>query len=109
MLGIGEWLKINGEAIYGSRPWDEPGEAALRFTQGADGSFYIIALEWPGESLELATEVPVSDASVMTLLGSAAQPLAFSRSDQKLTIQMPASRAQEATQSQHAYVIRVSP
>ena len=109
LLGIGEWLKINGEAIYGSKPWTQPAEGELRFTQGADGSFYIIALEWPGESLELATEVPVSDASVMTLLGSAAQPLAFSRSDQKLTIQMPASRAQEATQSQHAYVIRVSP
>jgi alpha-L-fucosidase len=29
---IGRWLDINGEAIYGSRPWKQFGEEQIRFT-----------------------------------------------------------------------------
>lgn len=36
LLGVGNWLKINGEAIYGTRPWKVFGEGP---TQIAGGSF----------------------------------------------------------------------
>lgn len=36
LLGVGDWLKINGEAIYGTRPWKVFGEGP---TQIAGGSF----------------------------------------------------------------------
>jgi alpha-L-fucosidase len=36
LLGTGAWLKINGEAIYGTRPWKVYGEGP---TQSASGSF----------------------------------------------------------------------
>jgi len=36
LLGIGEWLKINGEAIYGTRPWNIAEEGP---TVAAEGSF----------------------------------------------------------------------
>ena len=36
LLGIGEWLKVNGQAIYGARPWVLPAEGP---TGQADGSF----------------------------------------------------------------------
>lgn len=36
LLQIGEWLKLTGEAIYGSRPWKIAGEGN---TQVGDGSF----------------------------------------------------------------------
>ncbi len=35
LLKIGSWLKVNGEAIYGSRPWIQAMEGSERGTSGA--------------------------------------------------------------------------
>ncbi len=35
LLGIGKWLKVNGEAIYGSRPWVLFGEGPTKTAEGA--------------------------------------------------------------------------
>jgi alpha-L-fucosidase len=37
LLGIGEWLKINGEGIYGTRPWDITGEGPTVAVEGTFG------------------------------------------------------------------------
>ena len=37
LLGIGEWLKINGEGIYGTRPWDIAEEGPAVITEGSFG------------------------------------------------------------------------
>ncbi len=65
---MGAWLKLNGEAIYESRPWQTFGEGPTKvemgsFTDGKrpmftgqdyrfttrGGKLYAIALNWPGE------------------------------------------------------------
>ncbi len=53
---LGDWLAINGAAIYGSRPWTraEGGTRdgrSVRFTSGSDGALYAIVLAeaTPGE------------------------------------------------------------
>lgn len=66
LLDVGSWLKINGEAIYGTRPWKSYGEGPTKILEGAfhdtaispftehdfrftrkDDTLYAIELAWP--------------------------------------------------------------
>jgi alpha-L-fucosidase len=74
MKGAGAWLRVNGEAIYASRPcelWSD-GET-VRYTQSKDqGHVYAIMTEWPGRQIVLKAVRP-KPGSEVTLLGSDAK------------------------------------
>ena len=76
LRAMGEWLKINGAAIYGSRYWKvyEQKEGRLAFTTNGN-NLYAIALERPTEPFTIAatSDWPADTVTSVRLLGSEAE------------------------------------
>jgi alpha-L-fucosidase len=103
---VGDWLKINGEAIYATRPWHQYHEGKdLRFTRTKDGRYlYIISLVWPGDTLT-TTLVQAKPGSQIRLLGTD-QALTWKQDGGALSIAIPAAIAEHKPCAQ-AYAFKV--
>jgi len=85
---VGAWLKINGEAVYGSRPFEVSGENSVCYTRNK-GNVYAILLDWNGGSITLKSlhsgSATLGKVSKVELLGSDVQ-LTFIQDSQGLTV-----------------------
>jgi alpha-L-fucosidase len=124
LLDVGAWLNLNGESIYGTRPWRIYGEGPTKVAAGSfhdtdttrytaeDFRFttkgnvlYAIGLGWPtnGEAVihSLASTVGTKYVQSVNLLGNDAK-LQFDQRTDGLHVRMPAQPP-----AKYAYVLRV--
>ncbi len=50
LSGVGDWMSVNSEAIYGTRPLAPYKEGKVCLTQGKDGAVYMIYLAGENET-----------------------------------------------------------
>ena len=61
LSGLGAWLKVNGDAIYGTRATDEYESETVRFTKKGDSIYALVPLE-EGEALSDTLLLPIKQA-----------------------------------------------
>jgi len=70
---MGAWLKVNGEAVYGSRPFEVFGDKTVLYTRN-QGNVYATLLDWDGQPVTLSAlhsgETTLGKVSKVELLGS---------------------------------------
>ena len=68
LLGVGDWLKVNGEAIYGTRPFKIYGEGPKRME--SSGHFVQMNGEYSAENIRFTTKENCLYVIQMGWLGS---------------------------------------
>ncbi len=71
LTALGWWLRVNGDAIYGTRPWTEPGAITadgreVRYTSAGDTVFAIVQ-GGPSGTVRLPTRSVVSGSRIRML------------------------------------------
>jgi alpha-L-fucosidase len=102
---IGNWMRVNGEAIYGTRMYKVFKEGDhIRYTQSKDGKTkYIFLFTYPDDRIALS-QMTCGPKAQLQLLGSK-QALKWHKNGQQLWIDIPAGQKRV---TDHVWVVKVS-
>ena len=101
LLQIGEWMRMNGEGITGSKPWKSFGfgkidryegydKDAIRYTQ-KDGALYAWFVSWPKAGKVTLPEAASFDPATIVPLGGSGK-LKFTKEGDALVVDLPEKR-----------------
>eukprot|EP00164_Ancoracysta_twista_P001134 GFYU01001487.1.p1 GENE.GFYU01001487.1~~GFYU01001487.1.p1 ORF type:complete len:497 (-),score=143.01 GFYU01001487.1:99-1511(-) len=108
LLQIGEWLDVNGDAIYSTRPWkvqeEKTKNSDITVYYTAKGTtVYALINQWPGKSVQLTGVAGISDTTSVHMLG-VADKLSFTTDNDSITVAIPQLTIDEIP-CQDAYVL----
>ncbi len=110
LAGLGKWMAVNGEAIYGTRPLAPYVAGSYRFTRSKDGTAYAIYLPEEAETrLPDSLVVPAlhpAPGAVVSLVGRTA-PLDWRDTADGFVVMIPAAMRGDPP-SEHAWAMRIS-
>ena len=103
---VGDWLKVNGEAIYSTRPRKVIREGnSVWFTRSKDNRYvYAISMGWPGSTF-VVRSVRAARGSRVSMLG-VEQPMRWRQSERGLIIEIPQEVAENKPCKQ-AYTFKI--
>ena len=88
VAGLGSWLKVNGDAIYGTRALEDPQSGNIYYTKKGDSVYAIMSLE-EGEQLGETVLIPLrGDVKKITCLGCEGE-LSFRKTEDGALVVLP--------------------
>lgn len=104
----GKWLKVNGEAIYGTRPCKITKEGSVFYTRNKDNTTtYALIDGWPGKSL-FVDHIQPDRQSKIFLLGYN-KPLTWKKNKTGILIELPMElQSEENRPCKQAYAFKIT-
>jgi alpha-L-fucosidase len=107
LLGLGEWLAVNGEALFDSRPWQvAEGKTDVgidvRFTQKSD-SLYATLLDTPVTTQFVLANLQAAPDTMIRVLGQSA-PVTWQQREEGIVVELPV-----ALSSAPAHALQITP
>ncbi|MDR1465186.1 MAG: alpha-L-fucosidase [Oscillospiraceae bacterium] len=109
LLQLGDWLRVNGEGIYGTRKGPKSTQEGIRYTR-KDGNLYVFLRRFPFGDVPLE-DLPYDPGAQAALLGwrggQETVPVALAETDGKTLLRF-AAFPPEAVDSWGTYTVRLS-